>query len=88
MHTRRLTLKANELDRRRGAGSEVRLLWVPEVDELLVEQRELGSGEITLRRADKGSALEAFNHPETYPIVVPPYEYEVDRGAIELAEVA
>jgi hypothetical protein len=82
------TLSATELDRRGGAGAEVRLLWIPAVDELLVEQRDLFSGEITIRRADKASALEVFNHPETFPVVAPPYEYDVDRGAIELAKVA
>ena len=81
-------LSATELDRRGGAGTEVRLLWIPAVDELLVEQRDIFSGEITIRRADKSTALEVFNHPETYPIVVPAYDYDVDRGAIELARVA
>ena len=88
LSTQRPTLNATELDRRGGAGAEVRLLWIPAVDELLVEQRDIFTGEITLRRADKATALEVFNHPETYPLAVPPYDYEVDRGAIELARVA
>jgi hypothetical protein len=85
---RRLTLQATELDRRGGAGTEVRLLWIPEVDELLVEQLELATAEVVLRRADKASALEAFHHPETFPVATPTYDYEVERGAIELAKVA
>ena len=87
-HTRKLTLKATELDRRGGAGQEVRLLWVPEVDELLVEQRELATGEVTLRSVGKADALEAFHHPETYPAAPPHYDYSVERGEIELPKIA
>jgi hypothetical protein len=86
--TRRLTLKATELDRRGGAGLEVRLLWIPEVDELLVETRELATGEVSVRVAPRARALDVFNHPETYPLVAPTYDYEVERGDIELARVA
>jgi hypothetical protein len=81
-------LMATELDRRSGAGAEIRLLWVRDADELLVEQRELFTGEITLRRAERAQALEVFHHPETFPAVELDYEYEVDRGEIELAKVA
>jgi hypothetical protein len=81
-------LTATELDRRAAAGTEIRLLWIPEVDELLVEQRELLSGDVTLRRAERGNALEVFHHPETYPVAGLAYVYEVDRGEIELAKVA
>jgi hypothetical protein len=86
--TRRLTLKATELDRRAGAGTEVRLLWIPEVDELLVETRELATEEVAVRVAPRAQALDVFNHPETYPLVAPAYDYDVERGAIELAKVA
>ena len=81
-------LLATELDRRSGAGAEIRLLWVRDADELLVEQRELYTGEITLRRAERAQALEVFHHPETFPAVELPYDYDVDRGEIELAKVA
>jgi hypothetical protein len=81
-------LKATELDRRSGAGTEIRLLWIRDTDEVLVEQRELHTGEITLRRAERAHALEAFHHPETFAAVEPEYDYEVDRGEIELAKVA
>jgi hypothetical protein len=86
--TQKPTLTATELERRAGAGCEIRLLWIPEVDELLVEQRELANGEITLRRADRARALEVFHHPETFAAVETAYAYEVDRGEIELAKVA
>ena len=81
-------LLATELDRRSGAGTEIRLLWVRDADELLVEQRELYTGEITLRRAERAQALEVFHHPETFPVAELPYDYDVDRGEIELAKVA
>jgi hypothetical protein len=81
-------LQATELDRRSGAGTEIRLLWVRDADELVVEQRELESGEITLRRAARSHVLEVFHHPETFPAVELDYEYDVDSGEIELARVA
>ena len=81
-------LTATELDRRASAGTEIRLLWIPEADDLLVEQRELLTGEITLRRAQRGNALEVFHHPETYPVAELAYVYAVERGEIELAKVA
>lgn len=85
---RKPSLRATELDRRASAGAEIRLLWIPEADELLVERRELATGEITLRRADRARALEVFHHPETFELYEPAYAYEVDRGEIALAQVA
>jgi hypothetical protein len=85
---RKPTRSATELDRRGGAGTEIRLLWVQEADELLVEQRELATDAITVRRADSERALEVFHHPETFPAVELEYEYSVDRGEIELPRIA
>ena len=78
-------LQATELDRRASYGAEIRLLWIPEADELLVERRELASGEVTVRRADRARALEVFHHPETFPVAELAYVYAVDRGEIALA---
>jgi hypothetical protein len=78
------SLAAIELDRRGTAGRLVRLLWVPEVEEILVEQREVPSGKVTLRQADSARALEVFNHPEVFPAAHPAYAYTVAAGEIEL----
>jgi hypothetical protein len=88
MAIRKPTLRATELDRRASAGAEIRLLWIPEADELLVERLELATGETSVRRADRARALEVFHHPETFAVIELAYDYEVDRGEIALAKVA
>jgi hypothetical protein len=74
--------EAVELDRRRSAGQQVRLLWVPERNEIYVEQRSLSDGRRTFRSCPPEKALDAFHHPELYPPVEEPPRFVVSRGEI------
>ena len=78
-----LTLDAVELERRAGAGQVVRLLWVPDRNEVLVEQVDLVAVESTLRLVPSARAREAFDHPWIFPLEAPPYAVRVVAGEIE-----
>jgi hypothetical protein len=84
--SRRLIFEAAELDRRLTAGGDVRLIWIPELDELLVEQRGRHGEQlpVTRREAPKAHCYDVFHHPELYPKVRPAYGYAVGHGVIEL----
>jgi hypothetical protein len=56
-----------ELDRRSGDGLEVRLLWRPEDDVVLVGVSDARTGEqFTIRVHDGEQPLDVFNHPFAY----------------------
>jgi hypothetical protein len=63
-------IELRELDRRRGDGIEVRLLWNARTNRVLVsvaDEREGDSFEVEVR---DGDALEAFHHPYAYAAAV------------------
>lgn len=76
-------MSAVELDRRRGGGLRVRLIWVPDKREVFVEQLDVDTDKITLRQVPEGAGLEVFNHPENYNTIKLPYRYQVAAGEIE-----
>jgi hypothetical protein len=78
------TLSATEFERRVESGEQIRLLWIPEVNELLVEQLDLESKGIVLRAVPHGQGLDAFRNPDHYPPCRPDYLYQVTAGEIEI----
>jgi hypothetical protein len=63
-------IEIRELDRRRGDGIEVRLLWNARTNSVLVaveDEREGDSFQVEVR---EGDALEAFHHPYAYAAAV------------------
>jgi hypothetical protein len=55
-----------ELDHRRDAGIDVRLLWEPQTDRVLVALTDERSGESLMVEVDPSEALTAFHHPYAY----------------------
>ena len=55
-----------ELDARAGDGVEVRLLWQPDGDRVLVHLIDGSSGEAFLVAVEAADALDAFRHPFAY----------------------
>ena len=55
-----------ELDRRSGDGIEVRLLWSPGTNQVLVAVADTRSGESFELRVTGADALAAFHHPYIY----------------------
>lgn len=62
--THRTTVR--ELDRRRGDGIEVTLLWDPQTDRVSVAVEDERAGESFELDVAPGDALEAFHHPYAY----------------------
>jgi hypothetical protein len=52
-----------ELDRRTGDGIEVRLLWYPHTDRVVVAVEDTRRSETFAFEVDGAHALEAFRHP-------------------------
>ena len=56
-----------ELDRRINDGIDVRLLWSPEDDRVVVAVDDAKTGEsFTVEVRERGKALEVFRHPYAY----------------------
>jgi hypothetical protein len=62
-----LETEARELDRRTKDGFDVRLLWDPHTDRVLVAINDQQHGESFTFEADPADALQAFHHPFAYP---------------------
>ena len=77
-------VEVRELDRRRGAGQEVRLAWVSTNGAVYIEQTECATGETTLRDVPPASCADAFAHPELYPLCTVGLLLETVSGAIDL----
>jgi hypothetical protein len=58
---------ARELDRRTKDGFDIRLLWDPHTDRVLVAVNDAHHGESFTFEADPAEALKAFRHPFAYP---------------------
>jgi hypothetical protein len=58
---------ARELDRRTENGFDIRLLWDPYTDRVLVAVNDQRHGESFTFEADPADALQAFHHPFAYP---------------------
>ena len=86
--TERLSLEATELERREGGGERIRLLWIPEVNDLLVEILKIESGEISLRQVREGQAYKVFNHPYGHNEISPSYDYKVTAGEIAIQQIS
>lgn len=74
--------KAFEFDRRVGGGTQVRLFWLPERDELIVEQRFIQTGDVTYRATPRDKGMDVFHHPECYPAIVP--DFELVASSVEI----
>jgi hypothetical protein len=62
-----LETEARELDRRTEDGFDIRLLWDPHTDRVLVAVNDQRHGESFTFEADPADALQAFHHPFAYP---------------------
>jgi hypothetical protein len=58
---------ARELDRRTKDRSDIRLLWDPHTDRVLVAVSDPHHGVSFIFEADPAEALQAFHHPFAYP---------------------
>jgi hypothetical protein len=58
---------ARELDRRTKDGFDIRLLWDPHTDRVLVAVNDQQHCESFTIEADPAEALQAFHHPFAYP---------------------
>jgi hypothetical protein len=61
-----LETAARELDRRTKDGFDIRLLWDPHTDRVLVAVNDQLHGESFTFEADLADALQAFHHPFAY----------------------
>jgi hypothetical protein len=59
--------QVRELDRRTRDGFDIRLLWDPHTDRVLVAVNDEQLGESFTFEADPAEALQAFHHPFAYP---------------------
>jgi hypothetical protein len=59
-------VEVRELDRRTCDGIDVRLLWSPHTDRVIVAVNDRRAGESFEFDADPGDALAAFRHPYVY----------------------
>ena len=80
-------VEVRELDRRRAAGQEVRLLWAPETSAVYIEQTDCATGETTLRDVPPSLSLDAFAHPELYPTCEIGLLFTTISGEIEIGVV-
>jgi hypothetical protein len=62
-----LETAARELDRRTKHGFDIRLLWDPHTDRVLVAVNDQQHGESFTFEPDPADALQAFHHPFAYP---------------------
>jgi hypothetical protein len=61
-----LQTTARELDRRTKHGFDIRLLWDPHTDRIVVAVNDQQHGESFTFEADPAEALQAFHHPFAY----------------------
>ena len=74
---------AYELERRYDDGERVRLLWLPELGQVITELLDLDSGEIEIYAVPEGRAAEAYAEPLRFAQLLPDYDYRVRGGEIE-----
>jgi hypothetical protein len=63
----RFQTATRELDRRTKDGFDIRLLWDPYTDRVLVDVNDQQHDESFTFEADPAEALQAFHHPFAYP---------------------
>ena len=60
-----------ELDARQGDSLDIRLLWDPATNDVVVTVEDFRTGDVVIVRVDPAEALEAFHHPFAYASAPP-----------------